>query len=392
MKTSIKRNIRIAILQRVCPNYRVSLFKQLSATRGIEVFLFIGDDIPNSKVRSSKDLSSINYKKLKTRFINFGSRTFAWHAGLFNELKKFNPDVILCEGESHFIGYLQAICYRILFNRRAALIHWCFIALPGEENKGVWIRALVKRLFRKFFDAFLVYSTYSKRRLAALGIPTDKIFVATNVGDTGKFLALSDNMAESPSEARKKLGLPERFTVLYSGALDRAKRPEMLLDLAHELDTNRYNFVLIGSGPLLNKLRSRKSREKLFNVFLPGRVVDDLPLYYRAADVLLVPGRGGIVISEAMAFGLTVIVHQADGTEYDLIKNGENGLLLAEGSLSEFRRAIKYLFGNRKRCRQMGSYGKELIRTQFSTGNMTSNIICAAKYARHHRNGRTRRV
>ena len=38
-----------------------------------------------------------------------------------------------------------------------------------------------------------------------------------------------------------------------------------------------------------------------------------------SADVVVVPGRGGIVISEAMVHGVPVIVHQADGTEYELV-------------------------------------------------------------------------
>jgi len=82
-----------------------------------------------------------------------------------------------------------------------------------------------------------------------------------------------------------------------------------MLDLAKECDRVNFNFVLLGSGSLLDELRDRATCENLSNVFLPGRVVDELPLYYRAANVLLIPGRDGIVISEAMAFGLPVIVH-----------------------------------------------------------------------------------
>lgn len=379
----IKKVIRLAVLQRICPSYRVSLFRELSVAEGMEVILFIGRDLPHSKVKSAQDLSGINLKKIRTRFIKFGSRILPWHIGLIDELRKFKPDVILCEGESNFLGYLQAIFYRALFNKRVALIHWCFISLPGESQRLRTIPFLIKGYFRRYFDAFLLYSSYSKKRLLELGQSSDKAFVATNVGDVQKYLNLSETLCESVSEARSKLKLPERFTVLYLGTLDKNKRPEMMLDLAKECDRVSFNFVLLGSGPLLDELRERATLENLSNVFLPGRVIDELPLYYRAANVLLIPGRGGIVISEAMAFGLPVIVHQADGTEYDLIQNEVTGLHLSTGSVSDFRKAIEFLFNNPSICAKMGLMGKQLIESHFTTENMVNQIICAAKYAKN---------
>ena len=96
----------------------------------------IGEDVPNTKIKSGPDLRGINYRKLKTLFLPLNARTLQWHVGLVGELRKFNPDVILCEGESHFVGYLQAIGYKYLFNRRVALMHWCFISLPGWPSIG----------------------------------------------------------------------------------------------------------------------------------------------------------------------------------------------------------------------------------------------------------------
>ena len=40
--------IRLAVLQRVCPAYRIALFSALSRVDGVEVRLFIGDDVPGT--------------------------------------------------------------------------------------------------------------------------------------------------------------------------------------------------------------------------------------------------------------------------------------------------------------------------------------------------------
>ena len=380
---SKKTRLRIAVLQRVCPSYRVALFRQFSETKHVDFRLFIGEDIPESKVKSAADLTSIKYIKLNTRFIQIGHRIFPWHKGLVDELRHFAPDVILCEGESHFLGYLQAIYYKLLYNKKVGLMHWCFISLPGELHRLGSVPFKIKSFFRRYFDAFVVYSSYSKQRLIELGQPQEKIFVATNVGDVQKFLQMSASLTESKSEARKKLKLPERFTVLYSGTLDENKRPSMLLDMAKVCDSEKFNFVLLGNGLLFDFLQDRVSHEQLSNVFLPGRVVEDLSLYYRAADVLLIPGRGGIVMSEALAFGVPVIVHQADGTEYDLIQEGITGLYVSGDGVSDFHEAVIFLQENQRECSNMGINGRKLIENRFTTQNMVNNIIDAAYYTKN---------
>jgi glycosyltransferase involved in cell wall biosynthesis len=132
-------------------------------------------------------------------------------------------------------------------------------------------------------------------------------------------------------------------------------------------------------------LKKRTINENLSNVFLQGKVKDELQLYYRASNVMLIPGRGGIVISEAMAFGLPVIVHQADGTEHDLIQNEATGFRLSEGKLSEFQSAIEFLRDNPKICLSMGNTGKQLIMNSFNTDNMIKQIMLAASYAKKSR-------
>lgn len=377
-----RRPLRLAILQRVCTGYRTAVFRRLSAEPGIESMLYIGADVPDSKVKNALNLQNINHRRLRTRFIRLGRRILPWHVGLVDQLREFDPDVILCEGESHFIGYLQAIYYKYLFPKRVGLVHWCFISLPGWPSiGGRGHRSLIKRFFRNMFDAFVVYSTFSKECLVKLGQRGEKVFVATNVGDVERFLAASDALKETKAEARAKLNLPERFTVLFLGTLDANKRPDVMLELARRRGKYSCNFVLLGGGGMLEGLRDDAARDGLSNVFLPGRVTEGMPMYCRASDVLLIPGRGGIVISEAMAFSLPVLVHQADGTEYDLVHDGETGLLLPEGSVEAFGAALSRLQDDPSRCAKMGERSRDLVRSRYSTGNMVKQIVAAARYA-----------
>lgn len=373
--------VRLAVLQRVCPPYRVPLFRELTNALEDDFCLFIGDDLPESKVRNAGDLNGVNHLKLKTKFLRLGARVLPYHFKLTKALKTFNPDVVLCEGESHFLGYLQAIFYRYLYKRKVGLIHWCFISLPGEPLGGRGLRAKIKTVFRRFFDAFLVYSSFSRDVLRALGEPDEKIFVATNVTDVQQSLRAAESLTVSQEQARKILGLPHQFTVLYLGTLDEVKKPELLLDVAAMPTTAAWNFVFAGAGRLLEPMKSRVSQLGMSNVYFVGRIKEELPLYFRASDVLVVPGRGGIVFSEAMAFQLPVIVHQADGTEFDLVQHDVSGLRVREAKAECFEEALRLLSCDAELCARMGSAGKQFVESIYTIPSMIQQILRASAYA-----------
>jgi glycosyltransferase involved in cell wall biosynthesis len=90
------------------------------------------------------------------------------------------------------------------------------------------------------------------------------------------------------------------------------------------------------------------------------------------------------VISEGMAFGLPIVTFQADGTEYDLIRDKESGFILTLGDSSDFRNAIEILQQDKELASQMGRSGRLMVEQEFTTDNMVRQIIKAAEYAREH--------
>ena len=370
---SSESSLRLAILQRVCTGYRIGLFCEISNVPGLKVRLFLGEDIPNTKSRSISDFRGLDNVKLPTRMIRIGRRVLPWHRGLIKALEEFQPDVIISEGDSNFLSYMQAMWYR-RSHPNVALIHWGGGGLPGEPVRAGGLLSRSKYFVQKRFDAFIVYSSFCKEWLIEMGHPPGKISVAANVGETRVHLKKATEMKATPSQVRDELGLPDRFTVLYAGTLDANKRPDVMLDLAKTTDPELYNYVLLGSGPMLEPLRARAEAEGLSNVYLPGHVSDELSMYYRASDVVLIPGRGGIVISEAMAWSLPVIVHDADGTEYDLIQDGETGRHLAEGDVDTFREAIETMRLAPDTTKQWGANSHELLIQRFGMEHMVESL------------------
>ncbi len=368
--------LRVALLQRVCPSYRAPLFRALAAHPGVEEFrLIIGGDIPDSKVRSAKDLSGLPVTRLPTRFYRLAGRVVPHHLGLGDALRAFSPDVIVAEGESNVLSYLSAA--RVRAEAGAALVHWSLGVLPGVSLPPH--RRWAKRLLYDQADTFATYSSFGREALIHLGCPPDRIFVATNVGDTLSHHAAARSLTLSPSEARRTVGIPDRFTVMFLGALEEVKRPRVLLDAAGHLAD--VNFIFLGRGPMLEDLSEAARTRGMEHVRFFGHVSEGLETTFRAADVLALPGRGGMVISEAMAHGVPVIVHQADGTERDLVEHGRTGWRLESASPNDLVAAICALRDDPQLLRQLGARAQERVTTRFTLDGVVDGLMKAIRAA-----------
>jgi glycosyltransferase involved in cell wall biosynthesis len=370
---------KVAILQRVCPNYRVNLFGKLTRYPGIR--LFIGENIPKSKVRSSGNLSGVEYVKLDTAFIRVFGRVFVYHKKLLKSLRLFRPDTIICEGDSHILGYLLAIIYKYFFNRKVKLVYWCYISIPGEEKKS-WLVRLHKRFSRSFFSSFITYSSYGERQLLLEKKEKSSIFAATNVACTDELLKVKLKNKDAKKKYWSDRGYKSDMTIVYSGTLDINKRPEVMVQIARELGSKNILVVILGDGVMYEKLHQIIHKEKLANIYMPGKLDNkDYMECLSHSDLLIVPGRGGVVISEAMALGMPAIVHQADGIEIDLILNSGIGSIVETSDLHSFVDAIIFYYNNPDVLKDHARRARLLIKDEYNTDAMKEKILEAVAYS-----------
>lgn len=370
--------MRLAVLQRVCTSYRLPLFQALGSQPGVVLKLFYGDDIPHSKVRNAVDVTGIDSRRMSTQFLRVGTRVGVRHRGLRRELAEFEPDVVLTEGESHLLGYLSALGYRRQ-NPGVAVVHWSLGGLPGNPALRDGLIPTIVRILRRRFDAFVTYSSFGRDVLIANGLSRERIFVATNVSDVTHHL--SSASSRDKVDARRRVGLDHRFVILFVGSITRDKRLDALLDAVVQLPTERFQAVIAGDGDQLEELKQSARQRHVENIRFAGRVTAELPDYYSSADVFVLPGRGGMVLSEAMAYSLPVIAWQADGTELDLIKNGTTGVLLHDGSGQAIADAIVDLSNDRDRVSRMGQSANRLVAEEYTLDAMVERILAACRYA-----------
>jgi glycosyltransferase involved in cell wall biosynthesis len=175
--------------------------------------------------------------------------------------------------------------------------------------------------------------------------------------------------------------------VLFVGNLSDQKKPFLLLDIFENLKDEEFNLVLIGSGLLEKSIKNEIKKRNIKNIQMLGHKSEDLVKYYVASDCLILPGLGGMVISEALASSLPVVMHKSDGVEYDLIINYKTGFRVKNANSKEFIKKIRYLKDNPDEREKMAYKCKKLIVEKFNTKNMVQKIIEAVDFSLQKRKG-----
>jgi glycosyltransferase involved in cell wall biosynthesis len=149
-------------------------------------------------------------------------------------------------------------------------------------------------------------------------------------------------------EIRRRLGLPvDVFVALTVRRLFYRNGLDTLLDAALELRDRAVHIVIGGSGPERGEIEDRIRREGLHNVRVVGFIPDaDLPDYYRAADVFVLPTRTaegfGLVLMEAAASGVAAIATDS-GAPREIIDDGATGVLVPADAPHDLAAAIARL-------------------------------------------------
>jgi glycosyltransferase involved in cell wall biosynthesis len=205
--------------------------------------------------------------------------------------------------------------------------------------------ATIARYTVRRADRLLAISDFTARYVERLapGRPVTVMHLGT---DRERF---SPADGDRKVEIRRRLGIPvDAFVVLTVRRLFYRNGLDTLLEAAVELrDRPDLHVVIGGAGPERREIEERIGRDGLTNVQLTGFIPDDdLPDYYRAADVFVLPTRTaegfGLVLMEAAASGVAAISTDS-GAPREIIDDGVTGLLVPPGSPHELAAAIARL-------------------------------------------------
>lgn len=179
--------------------------------------------------------------------------------------------------------------------------------------------------------------------------------------------------AQPELRARHGLDDDDRVVLLVAG-LDRAhafKGVEVLLRAISALPP-QIKAVIVGDGDLRPVYLARANRLGIRNrVVFTGRVSDDdLPDYYRMADVAVLPSvtmgeAFGLVLIEALACGIPVIASDLPGVR-TVVNHPGDGLLVPPGDPGALAAAIRHILADEPRRRAMGARGRARVESLYA--------------------------
>jgi len=220
-------------------------------------------------------------------------------------------------------------------------------AMPdGAGVIGLMRRAYHNNIFKRC-SAFLSIGTKNTDYYRGHGILPENIFPMPYAVDNAAFQNSSSQ--NDAAVLRQSLDLAEgQKLILYAGKLQRRKNPALLLEAVRHLQqeqTNGPKLVFVGDGEMRKELEKQAPPGTVFTGF---KNQSELPVYYAAADVFVLPSERepwGLAINEAMASGTAVVATDQCGASYDLI-NSETGRMVPAGNVSALASAIADVLAN----------------------------------------------
>jgi 1,2-diacylglycerol 3-alpha-glucosyltransferase len=231
--------------------------------------------------------------------------------------------------------------------------------------------AFVKRRLVRLFDAALVGGNPQKRYFASLGLPPEKIFTGYDAVDNDYFARRAEEVRSQSAVFRGQYDLPKHY-FLSLGRFVAKKNLGVLIRAYHQYlnasSLKRAHLVMVGSGEeetslrcLCHKLglpvyeksavgavgavgvrnaecgvrntengeRQVADRKSQIGNGKPGvhfygfRQIEENPVFYGLADAFILPSlweEWGLVVNEAMASGLPVVVSETAGCAEDLLE------------------------------------------------------------------------
>jgi glycosyltransferase involved in cell wall biosynthesis len=402
--TNIEKNLFKAVW--VNPNfshYRIPVYKALSDILG-ENFTIIYSEkrivgsvqqkinaILGRNALGLRGEHIVSWKRQKTDFANTGY-TIPLQPGLLKAIAKEKPDIIISEG---FFQWTPASLL-VKCIRRIPLVITYERTKHTERNAG-YLRILYRRLIVKRTDAICCNGVLSKEYCTdVLGMPPDRIVTGAMAADTDLLASRCARILETDISAlEQKYGLV-RPVFLYVGRLIRLKGLRELLAgwelyVRNSRSPVSGTLLIVGDGPERSILEETVRSKKMAKVIFAGAVnYDDIALYYRIADVFVMPtleDNWSLVVPEAMACGKPVLCSQYNGCWPELIQQDINGWTFDPFNAEEVAHYLAICNEGRERLAHMGKESLSIVQ-KHSPRHAAEAIMEACKVAREQYDSR----
>ena len=336
----MKRPLRLAILVSHPIQYFRPVFAELSRQNNLELRVFFGCDHgrrssldPDFGVSFAWDVPAdagfphafVSRAPLEQLSCLSSALPLAWRAA--RGISAWQPDQVLIFAYTPIFISLSTLLLKIQGQTLLLRADGTDRAFPRSWLKSSIKDAVLRLWYRQFRHVFPIGGD-SDRHFARLGVATSRRHPVPYAVDVDFFAQQHQNWSPQRLSLRRELGIgPTDLVLLWSAKMTPVKAPFLLVEALAALPEavrRRFWFVAMGDGPL------RQSFEAQLKGLLPGRTrflgfcnQSEIGRGYAMADALVFPSTQGetwgLVVNEALQFGLAVITSDHPGCVADLL-------------------------------------------------------------------------
>lgn len=343
----------MSIVAPTCFYYQVALFRTLDAHPNIDLTVYFcsaeslhGEDVRQTfETDGDWGMGEELLKGFKYKFLrNFSPRPsyLRWpfglmNFGIWNQIKNERPDAVVLMSWTNltwWIAILACLFFKVpYFYMTDANV----ISEIPKRRLWLWIKKMtLGKVVFKWASGFLCAGTANRQIYELYGVPEKKLIPFAYSWGYQPLLQDASALKAQRNHFRAELGIPGNSRViLYCGRLSPEKGPAELLDAYRRISSPDTSLIFVGDGKLKQSLQQKAAQYNLDSVYFFGfKDRKELPKFYAISDVLVLPSHRetwGMVVNEAMCFGLPVIVSDQVGAGLDLVRYGYNGFSFPGG-------------------------------------------------------------
>ena len=313
--------MKVLFLANIPAPYRVKFFNELGKNCDLTVsFEGVTASNRNAKWKSEEPQ---NFKPVYLRGIRYNTEQFL----CFDILNLINQ-----QWDFIIVGvYSSATSMIAIEYMRIHHIKFIISADGGLIDSENWLKYRIKKHFISSASYWLSTGKVTTDYLVHYGALRHNTFIFpfTSLSKSDLTNAL-EKLEYSKKNLREQLEIKESFVIISVGQFVHRKGFDLLIQCASRLP-DCVGIYIIG-GEATEEYINMKNKCGAQNVkFLDFMEKDKLALYYAASDIFVFPTREdiwGLVINEAMAFGLPIITTNRCVAGLELIENGKNGYII----------------------------------------------------------------
>jgi glycosyltransferase involved in cell wall biosynthesis len=352
---------KVLLVTNFAPHYRAPFFERLSAAVDVEYLFFSSGSESYWQRHLGTSTTRVNARTYPSRRLPGG---LGFNPRLTRELWTRDYDVLI----KCINGRLElASSYAIAKARRKAFVLWTTIWWQPVDARG-WLSQPPLQTVYRGANSIITDGPHISRFVAANGAEEEKVFAAEFSVDNDWFGQPVDESRRS--SLRLQLGGQERPLILSVARLVEEKGLDVLVRAAALLSDLRPVVVVVGTGPLGDRLRQQAASLGVDLRLLGGMPPADMPAIYATADVLAMPSvttrrvrePWGLAVNEAHCQRVPVVASDAVGAAAGrLVVHEETGLVVPERDEEALSAALRRILTDPSLGKRLAAAGHERV-------------------------------